>query len=54
MMYELKGIVKIIHRDYGWKFSKEEIAKIIEEKGVKYFGEQYEYIGFGKFVINKI
>lgn len=53
MTYQLKGIVKIIHRDWSWMYTKEQIAKIIEEKGIKHFGNEYEYIGYGNFIINK-
>lgn len=47
MKVELRGLIKILYRDWKWLYTKEQIAKIIEEKGASHLDKNITYLGFG-------
>lgn len=53
MKVRLEGLIKILYRDWGWLYSKQEIAKIIEEEGSRKLDNKITYLGFGVWEIAK-
>lgn len=53
MTVQYNGLLKILCRKYKGVYTKERIAKIIEQDGANHLDENIKYIGFGMWEVQK-
>lgn len=53
MKVKFEGLVKILARQYGYRYTKSEIAEIIERDGASALNPAISYCGYGVWEIGK-
>lgn len=52
MKVQYNGLLRILSRKYRSVYTKDEIARIIEEKGANYIDKNVKYLGFGVWEVS--
>ena len=47
------AVIRIIYREHNGEYTKEEIAKRIEEDGANAIDSRFKYVGFGRYIYDQ-
>ena len=49
----LDAVIRIIYREHKGEYTKDEIARIIEDDGAASIDPKFKHVGFGRYIITK-
>ena len=53
MKVQFQGLIKILHRRWGWMYSREEIIRLVYAEGANHLDKDVTYLGFGYWEVKQ-